>query len=188
MILLIIIKKDQSMTKLTLLPVDHNDPKEICAAIRARRGGKLNELDRMLLHSPAVAEGWNVFFGKLRNETTISPRIRELAMCVVAVLNNASYEFQAHSPLYQEAGATVEQVAGLKKLDTVDFNPNLYSAIEQDVIAFVKSMTRDIEVPEALKDSLHESLGSCHLGELMAVAGGYNLVSRFLVASDIHAS
>ena len=176
------------MTKLTLLPVDHNDPKEICAAIRARRGGNLNELDRMLLHSPAVAEGWNVFFGKLRNETTISPRLRELAMCVVAVLNNASYEFQAHSPLYQEAGATVEQIAELEKLGTTNFNQSLYSELEQDVIAFVTSMTRDIEVPKALKDTLYESLGPCHLVDLMVVAGGYNLVSRFLVASDIHAT
>jgi alkylhydroperoxidase family enzyme len=175
------------MAKLNLLPITHNDPEDICAAIRTRRGGMLNELDRMLLHSPAVAEGWNVFFGKLRDETTIAPQLRELAMCVVAILNNATYEFQAHSPLYQEAGATVQQVAGLKKLDTADFDPSLYSELEQDVIAFVNSMTRDIEVPEALKDSLYDSLGPRHLVELMAVAGGYNLVSRFLVASGIHA-
>lgn len=175
------------MAKLVLLPADHNYPEDICDVIRTRRGGKLNELDRMLLHSPVVAEGWNVFFGKLRSETTIAPRLRELTMCVVAILNNASYEFQAHSPLYQEAGATAEQVAGLRKLDTADFNPSLYSKLERDVIAFVKSMTQDIQVPDALKDSLYDALGSRHLVELMAVAGGYNLVSRFLVASGIHA-
>ena len=109
-------------------------------------------------------------------------------MCVVAVLNNAYYEFQAHSPLYQEAGATVEQIAELERLGTTNFNLSLYSELEQDVIAFVTSMTRDIEVPKALKDTLYESLGPCHLVELKDVAGGYNLVSRFLVASDIHAT
>ena len=176
------------MAKLILLPVDHNDPEDICDAIRTRRGGKLNELDRMLLHSPIVAEGWNIFFGKLRSETTIAPRLRELTMCVVAVLNNASYEFQAHSPLYEEAGANAEQVAELKKIDTVDFKSGLYSKLELDVIAFVKAMTQDIEVPDVLKDSLYDALGPCHLVELMAVAGGYNLVSRFLVASGIHAN
>jgi alkylhydroperoxidase family enzyme len=180
-------KEEFYMGKLTLLSIDHNDPKDICDAIRTRRGGELNELDRMLLHSPVVAEGWNIFFGKLRSETTIAPRLRELTMCVVAVLNKASYEFQAHSPLYQEAGATTEQVAELKKLGTVDFNLSLFSKLEQDVISFVKSMTQDIEVPDVLKDNLYDALGSRHLVELMAVAAGYNLVSRFLVASGIHA-
>ena len=176
------------MAKLTLLPVEHNDPEDICYAIRARRGGELNELDRMLLHSPVVAEGWNVFFGKLRSETTLAPRLRELTMCVVAVLNNASYEFQAHSPLYQEAGANAEQVAELKKINTLKFKSYLYSKLELDVIAFVTAMTQDINVPEDLKDSLYDALGPRHLVELMAVSAGYNLVSRFLVASGIHAN
>jgi hypothetical protein len=48
-------------------------------------------------------------------------------------------------------------------------------------------MTQDIEVPDVLKDNLYDALGSRHLVELMAVAAGYNLVSRFLVASGIHA-
>ena len=89
------------MAKLNLLPINHNDPEDICAAIRTRRGGMLNELDRMLLHSPAVAEGWNVFFGKLRDETTIAPQLRELAMCVVAILNNDCFCFPCLASSFQ---------------------------------------------------------------------------------------
>ena len=39
-------------------------PEEIVAPILARRGGKLLNLDRILLHSPAFARGWNSFLGR----------------------------------------------------------------------------------------------------------------------------
>lgn len=38
-------------------------PQEVVAPIRARRGGVLLHLDRMLLHSPAYARGWNALLG-----------------------------------------------------------------------------------------------------------------------------
>jgi 4-carboxymuconolactone decarboxylase len=33
--------------------------------VRARRVGQLSGLDRLLLHSPPVAEGWNALLGAL---------------------------------------------------------------------------------------------------------------------------
>ena len=54
------------MTRLPLLRDDQVGPPEVVAAIRQRRGGQLLELDRLLLHSPAFAAGWNDFLGKVR--------------------------------------------------------------------------------------------------------------------------
>jgi hypothetical protein len=43
--------------------------------IRARRGGRLLNLDRMLLHSPPVASGWNALFGKIRGEMLLDGQV-----------------------------------------------------------------------------------------------------------------
>ncbi|NDG34688.1 MAG: carboxymuconolactone decarboxylase family protein, partial [Betaproteobacteria bacterium] len=82
--------------------------------MRKRRGGDLLHLDRMLLHSPPFAQGWNLFLGAVRNDLSLSPKLRELAMCAVAVLNRADYEFVQHAPLYLQAGATQDQVQALR--------------------------------------------------------------------------
>ena len=71
---------------------------ELVAAIEARRGGALLDLDRMLLWSEPLARGWNVYLRALRQEISLSPFVRELAICVVARLTGADYEFHHHAP------------------------------------------------------------------------------------------
>ncbi|MGH3494852.1 MAG: carboxymuconolactone decarboxylase family protein, partial [Sciscionella sp.] len=59
----------------------------VAERIRARRSGQLHDLDRVLLHSPPVADGWNTFIGVIREGTTLPGDLRELAILRVAVLN-----------------------------------------------------------------------------------------------------
>ena len=92
--------------RIPFVPADIAEPAEVVAAIRARRGGELLTLDRMLLHSPALAAGWNTFLGAVRESLVVDRRLRELAMCTVAVLNGAEYEYTQHAPLYIAAGAS----------------------------------------------------------------------------------
>ncbi|MGC6392256.1 MAG: carboxymuconolactone decarboxylase family protein [Alphaproteobacteria bacterium] len=174
------------MEQLELLPLDHNEPAELCAAIRARRGGSLMKLDRMLLHSPVVAEGWNIYMGNLRTKLTLNPQLRELAMCVVAVINKADYEYEAHAPIYVAEGASQAQADALLKAGSDAFDASLFNDLERDAVALVVAMTRDIVVPENLKSRLLSQIGSGHLVELIAVTAAYNMVSRFLVATGIH--
>jgi alkylhydroperoxidase family enzyme len=84
------------MPRLPYLPADTAEPAEIVAQIRARRGGRLLNLDRMLLHSPTFARGWNGLLGAVRGELSLSPRLREIAICAVAALTGAEYEFTHH--------------------------------------------------------------------------------------------
>ena len=56
----------------------------LVAAIMARRGGKLLNLDRALLWSAPLARGWNGFLRAVRQEFSVSPQLKELAICVVA--------------------------------------------------------------------------------------------------------
>ena len=64
----------------------------------------------MLLHSPVIAEGWNIFFQKFREETVIPTKLRKIAICVVAVIYKANYEFEAHATLLKSVDGTDAQI------------------------------------------------------------------------------
>src|ERR1044071_8483769 len=81
-------------------------PQDLVQAILERRGGALINLDRALLWSEPLARGWNVFVGAVRREMSFSPRLREIAICSVAAITGAEYEFTHHAPEYVKAGGS----------------------------------------------------------------------------------
>ena len=75
----------------------------LIARIEARRGpGGLLPLDRALLLSPPIASGWNALLGAVRTGTSLAPLDRELAICRVACLNGAAFEWAHHAPLLRD--------------------------------------------------------------------------------------
>ena len=167
-------------------PIDLAEPAELVASIRKRRGGQFINLDRMLLHSVPIAEGWNHFIGEIRNNLSLDPKLRELAMCGVAVLNGAEYEFFHHAPPFKKAGGTEEQVQALRLIGQSDFPRNIFSSVENDAADLTFQMTRNIQVDRDLMKRLQAALGSTDTVELVSVIAAYNMVSRFLIALDVH--
>jgi alkylhydroperoxidase family enzyme len=174
------------MTRIPYLPADTAEPRAVVDAIRARRGGRLLELDRMLLHSPPLAAGWNAMLGPVRTQLALPARLRELAMCAVAVLNRAEYEFVHHAPLFVEAGGTQPQVDALRDPDAALAEPGLFDAAERATIALTIELTRDVQVRDETFDSVRRALPDHRqVVELVGVIAAYNMVSRFLVGLGI---
>lgn len=168
-------------------PVDLSEPAELVAAIRQRRGGHFLNLDRMLLHSPPLAQGWNDYLGQVRQHLSLDGKLRELAMCGVAVLNRAEYEFFQHAPVYVREGGTEAELALLRQLGTPDYNPSLWPReVDRLAAELTLQMTRQIEVDDALMRQLQTLLGNQALVELVGVVAAYNMVSRFLIALHVH--
>jgi alkylhydroperoxidase family enzyme len=166
-------------------PVDLAEPADLVASIRERRGGELLNLDRMLLHSAPLATGWNAFLKQVREHMSLEPQLRELAMCGVAVLNAAEYEFTQHAPVYLKAGGTQAQLDALRLLGTERFDTGAFSAVQADAALLTLEMTRQICVEDALMRRLKAALGNQALVELVATVAAYNMVSRFLVALQV---
>jgi len=175
------------MARIPLVPLDLESPKEIVDAVRKRRGGELSELDRLLLHSPAFTEGYNFFLGKVRNNLTTIPKLRELAMCTVAVVNKADYEYNAHLPLFVAAGGSSEQGKAILNLESAIKNTSLFNDTEIAVLRLTLEMTRDVKVtPETFELAKNAMGGNQELVDLVGTIATYNLVSRFLVAFELH--
>ncbi len=139
----------------------------------------------MLLHSISFARGWNAFLGEVRRNLSVSAKLREIAMCGVAVLNGAEYEFFHHAPELLAAGGTRMQVDALRTIAHADRDLRMFDDIERDVIALTISMTRDIEVPRGILERLQAALGNTAVVELVGVVSAYNMVSRFLLALGV---
>jgi 4-carboxymuconolactone decarboxylase len=148
--------------------------------LRARRGGHLSDLDRLLLHSPPVAEGWNALLGALRSGTTLPADVRELVILRVAVLNDAAFEWTAHEPIGRRAGLDDARLTALRAV-VADAEP-VWTPLQAAVLAFTDASTRAVAVPEPVFAALREHLDDRQVVELTATVAGYAMVSRFLVA------
>jgi alkylhydroperoxidase family enzyme len=172
--------------RIPFVPEAQLGPEAVVGAIRQRRGGALLNLDRMLLNSPSFAVGWNGFLGAVRTGLTLAPRLRELAICAVAVLNRAPYEMLQHAPEFLQAGGTAAQLERLNDYEQALQDSQLFSALELAVLAFTHEMTLRVQVSDACFERLQAHLPSAQQQvELAGVVAAYNMVSRFLEALQV---
>jgi alkylhydroperoxidase family enzyme len=173
------------MPRIPFVPADISEPRDIVDAVRARRGGKLLDLDRMLLHSPEFTAGWNAHLGAVRTRLSVPGKLRELAICGVAALNGAEYEYVHHAPLLVKEGGTQAQVDALRDLARAARDEKLFDATERAVLQLTLEMTRDVKVSDATFEAVR-AIGGAQLAiEVVAVIATYNMVSRFLVALGV---
>jgi alkylhydroperoxidase family enzyme len=165
---------------------DQAGPPEVVTAIRARRpGGKLLNLDRMLLHSPNFAKAWNGMFGTIRNQLSLPAKLRELSIMSIGVLNRADYEWAQHEGEFLKAGGTKEQLAALKDFEKARKDTTLFDEAERATLALNYEMTRDIAVSPATMKRVRAVLPDHQVVELVGTIAGYNMVSRFVVATGV---
>jgi alkylhydroperoxidase family enzyme len=154
---------------------------EVADRVRERRGGTLTPLDRMLLHSEPLADGWNALLGAVRSRFELDADLRELAICRVAALTGADYEWRAHAPLLVRAGFPEDRLDSLRAPGVpADLLP-----AHRTVVAYTDAVTRDLRVSADLFTEVQELLGDRSTVELTATISTYNMVSRFLLALDV---
>ena len=153
---------------------------EIEASILAQRG-RISDLYRVLLNSGPLAAGWEAMLTAVRNKSSVPADLRELMILRVAVVNRAPYEFDAHVPHAQKAGVSDAKIAAVR--ETV--LGSVFTESEAMVLELADTMTRNIDVPEALMDRLKTKLDARGVVETVATVAAYNMVSRFLVALEI---
>lgn len=163
------------------------DEAAIISRIQARRAPRpLQPLDLTLLHSPAVADGWNSFLGAIRTRTSLDAAARELAICRVAVCNGAWYEWGHHAPLAAAAGVSGAAMEIMKRTPE-----ELASGVvteeerrevglgerEWAVVRYADEMTKNVKVSEEVFAKLR---GVCSEREVVEVTA---TVSFFFLPS-----
>ncbi|HEX4330375.1 MAG TPA: carboxymuconolactone decarboxylase family protein [Burkholderiales bacterium] len=147
----------------------------------AKARGRVSALYKILINSPAICDGWEQMLSAVRNKSSLNAAIREMIILRVAVLNGASYEFEAHIPHAQKAGMSDAKIEALKQ-------PAIgseFSDLEQAILSATDTLTKDVKLTDAQFDRLRPHFNPGELVEVMATIGAYNMVSRFLIAMNI---
>lgn len=169
-------------------PVSSPSDQLIVDRMRARRSPRpLQSLDLALLHSPAVADGWNTFLGAVRTQTSLPDDIRELAISRVAVCNRAWYEWKHHAPLAAKAGVSAEALEVVKREGPLGGEGKGEGGLSEKqwaVLVYTDEMTRNVQVADETFERIKGLFNEQEVTEITATVACYNMVSRFLVALD----
>lgn len=171
------------MARVTLIDErDHPELSALIAKIKGARGGRLINIYRLMLHTPALANAWFELNQAVRYGTEIDGQSRELAVIRVAILNNVEYVQQAHGPTYAlKEGLTAEQVDAL-----VDWKSSpLFSDKQRALLAYVDAMTAEIDVTEEVFSNLRAYQSERQIVEITMLISAYNMLTRFLKALKV---
>jgi alkylhydroperoxidase family enzyme len=164
-------------------------PEDLVQAITQRRGGQLLNLDRVLLWSEPIARGWNVFMKNVRQDLSTSPKLRELAICAVALLTGASYEYHHHAPEFVKAGGTQAELdaldQALQHLPEQGVTADALGLRERLVVQWSAQMTRQVKVTEELMGQLKQHFDTTEIVEITTTIASYNMVARILLTTGV---
>src|SRR5262245_23222780 len=162
--------------------IDPNDRPEfadLLEKIRTGRRGRVINVYRALLHAPPLVESWFFHSNTIRWKVTLPGRLREMAIIRVSYLANASYILNQHVPKLALAdGLSLEECEALRDWRSSRF----FSASERAALAYADTMTRDIEVSDAVYTEVERHFDTRQVVELTVLIGSYNMNARVLAA------
>src|SRR5258705_11951393 len=94
----------------------HPELADLMARIRGARRGRLINIYKLLLHSPALAESWFAHNNAVRWNTTLDGRLRELVIIRIGFITCVDYIVRQHVPaLAIPEGLTLDECEALKE-------------------------------------------------------------------------
>lgn len=159
------------------------DPQDASPAVR----GALAELPplnifRMLAHADSAFVPYLGFAGVLLARLELDPRLRELAILLVASRTGAEYEWVQHVGISRGLGIDEEQISAVR---SGDLEADCLNANARAVLRFTSEV---LECPRA-DDKAFAALGDRfpprQIVELLVVIGSYQMLARVMTTLDI---
>jgi alkylhydroperoxidase family enzyme len=120
----------------------------------------------------------------VRRKLELDAQIRELAICTVAKITGAKYEWYQHAPEYLAAGGAQAKLDLLENPEAASRHAGLTDR-EQAAVQLAAEMTRSVQVADATLARARTLFGERQLVELVGTIATYNMVARFLEALGI---
>ncbi len=169
------------MARIPYPDIDLPEYKPMADRVRKERAGWVGNIHKLIMYSPQVFDGYMHFLTAIRQQAVLDGRYRELAIMMVAAINDADYEFNAHAPFALKSGVTQSQIDALRRCERA---PDLAPA-DRAVIDYTEASTRSVRVPDDIFNAVKKHFDERQLIELTLTIGCYNMVSRFLEAMHV---
>lgn len=131
--------------------------------------GRLAGPFNAMLVAPPLGQALQGVGAAVRYGTTLSDRVREMAVLAVAGRWDCDFERYAHEPLALRAGVTAEQVTALREPRV----PDLADDTECAALTVVVALLRDGDVDDAAYADAVAAVGTRVVFELTTLVGYY---------------
>ena len=174
-----------SLSRLTLLKREELDEQgkkvyDLAISPESRTLVGLRGPSGIWLHSPILAEVLRAANQYLRFETTLDPRLTELAILVTARELDNQFEWTAHEPAALKEGLAAEIIEVVKRRQPVDGLP----AKEALIVSFGREVFRDRKVRSETFARALDAFGPRGVVNLAALMGEYAMTAVILNAVD----
>ena len=122
-----------------------------------------------MLYAPEVGHALQELGAAIRFRTKLTPRVREMAILVVAQAWDSAYERFSHEPIGREAGLTEPEIEALR----AGTDPGFTDEQEQVAYQIVRSLTGPADLDDQQYETAVTTLGEQALVELSTLVGYY---------------
>jgi 4-carboxymuconolactone decarboxylase len=146
-------------------------------AVPPRNAKFTNPPYRAYIRNPDLAPKLSALSDYLRWNTSLPPRLSELAILITARQWTAHYEWFAHYPLAMKAGLDPEVANGIAN----GVRPEKMKDDEAALYDLATALYRDKKVPDGVYKAALEKFGEGGIMDIIGIIGYYDLVSMTLI-------
>jgi 4-carboxymuconolactone decarboxylase len=157
------------------------EQKKVHEAVLAGPRGRVVGPIKVWLKNPGLAEHAQALGAYCRFNSSLPPRLSELAICTTGAFWKANYEWFAHAPLAIKAGIDPAAIEAIR----TGAKPTFTKADEQIVYDFAHELITTRRVSNATFERAKKELGETSVIDLVGIIGYYGLVSVTLNAFEL---
>lgn len=139
------------------------------AVLLASGAGGLAGPFNAMLYAPEVGHALQELGASIRFRTSLTPRVREMAILVVAQSQDSGYERSSHEPIGRDAGLTEAEIAALR----AGADPGFADEQERIAYAVVRALAGPADLDDGQYAAAVAALGERALVELSSLVGYY---------------
>ncbi len=152
------------------------------AEIGAARGSVL-DLHRALAGAPGALRAYFRLSHYVRDESSLDPRLREIAIVATGCFLDVPYELAHHVPAARRAGVTAEQLAAVPGWQTAP--DGVFDMVERAVLAYADEVARTRSASPGTLATLQGLLPPAQLIDLVLTVALYHLVAAVVLPLGI---
>jgi 4-carboxymuconolactone decarboxylase len=157
------------------------EQKKVHEAVLAGPRGKVVGPIKVWLKNAGLAEHAQALGAYCRFNSSLPPRLSELAILVTGSFWKANYEWYAHAPIAIKAGIEPAVVEAIRTGAT----PTFTKSDEQAIYDFASELVKTRRVSNATFERAKKELGETSVIDLVGIIGYYSLVSVTLNAFEL---
>jgi 4-carboxymuconolactone decarboxylase len=138
--------------------------------------GNVQNIFRTLAHHEKLAKRWLVFGNHILSKSTLSPRVREIAILRAGFLSKSGYEWGQHVVIGKAAGLSDEELEGIKTGDSA----HCWNEAEKLILKAADELHEDVFITDDTWTGLERHYSTQQIMDMVFTCGQYRMLAGAL--------